>query len=116
MPGKLFGYLTISFPKTFLKNNKHFKFPQPPPLDAPSSVEPAVGHPRLWFSLPVPSLYLRPSFSATLPCSVWGQSGTFRVFLRVVTSAHQPQDPEEEVVARSRPIRVDANPVYAVRY
>ncbi len=62
----------------------------------------------MWFSRELGNLYRKASFSVTLNCSLWGQSGTFRVFLRTNLS-------HAAVVARSDAIRVDQNSAYAVR-
>ncbi len=62
---------------------------------------------RIWYSRPITDLYRRASFSATLDCSVWGQSGTFRVFLRANLT-------HSGVVARSEAVRVESNPEYAI--
>ena len=63
---------------------------------------------RLWWSMPVANLFRRSSFTVTLNCSVWGQSGTFRLFLRTNLS-------HAGIVARSAPIRVGVNRDYQVK-
>ena len=63
---------------------------------------------RLWLSLPIDNLYRKSSLTLQLNCSVWGQSGTFRLFLRTNLS-------HASVVTRSAAILVKDNPGYAVR-
>ena len=47
-------------------------------LQAPTS----HGDSRVWFSKRIPNLYSRSSHRITINCAVWGERGTFRVFLR----------------------------------
>lgn len=63
---------------------------------------------RVWWSHPVPNLYRKSSFTVTLNCSVWGQSGTFRLYLRTNLSL-------ASVVARSSAIRVHENRDFQIK-
>ena len=60
---------------------------------------------RVWYSRDVEDLYSRSSVSMTVGCSVWGQKGTFRVFL-ATNLTHMA------VVARSEVISVETNVEY----
>ena len=83
--------------------------PQGQDCQAPTEDSEDAKSKRVWFSQDVPSLYRRPSFSVTLNCSVWGQSGTFRLFLRTNLS-------HAAVVARSDAVQVKPSQAFKVSF
>ena len=60
---------------------------------------------RVWFSKEVRNFFLDSTIAVRIKCSIWGQPGIFRIFLRT-NLTHMA------VVARSAPILVDLNLEY----
>lgn len=66
------------------------------------------GDKRIWASLTMDNLYRKASVALSINCSTWGQSGTFRLFLRTNLS-------HAAIVARSSAIVVRDNPGYGLK-
>ena len=73
--------------------------------NADCQVPTSLHSPKVWFTSEIGNLYTQSSFKVQIQCSVWGQPGTYRMFLRT-NLTHMA------VVSRSQAIIVDASPEY----
>lgn len=76
--------------------------------DLKDQIEQGNGRNRVWYSHPIDDLFGRSSFSVTLNCSVWGQSGTFRLFLATNLS-------HSAVISRSEAIQIEPNSDFSIQ-